>query len=72
MRTIVEIPDEAVEALTEICQKRHISRTEAVRQAVAIYIEQNATGKPNEAFGLWKSKRVDGRKYEDKLRGEWR
>jgi len=71
MRTIVDIPKEQLKALSKVCERRDISRAEAVRQALRSYIEQTRDADPNEVFGLWKDRHVDGLKYEDSIRGEW-
>lgn len=71
MRTIVDIPGEQLDALSRICERHNISRAEAVRQALSSYIEQTREADPDEVFGLWKTRHIDGRKYEDSIRGEW-
>jgi metal-responsive CopG/Arc/MetJ family transcriptional regulator len=70
MRTLVDIPDRQIEDLAVICESRHISRAELIRQAIAVYIEQN---KPSaaDAFGIWKNTNVDGLAYQEKMRSEW-
>lgn len=70
MRTLVDIPDRQVEELAMICDAKRVSRAEVIRQAIAVFIEQN---KPSvvDAFGIWKSKKVDGLAYQEKMRAEW-
>jgi len=53
-----------------ICDAKHVSRAEIIRQAISAYIEQN---KPSavDAFGIWKNKKVDGLAYQEKMRAEW-
>jgi hypothetical protein len=68
--TIVEIPAEQLDRLSEICRREKISRAEAIRRAIHIYTKQ-LTLRGREAFGLWKGRAKDGREYEDHLRGEW-
>lgn len=70
MRTLVDIPDRQIDDLTLICETKKMSRAEAIRQAIASYIEKNksVTG---EAFGLWKKNKVDGLAYQKKVRSEW-
>ncbi len=41
MRTIVDLPDEQVEALAELCEREKISRAEAIRRAVAAMLATN-------------------------------
>jgi hypothetical protein len=70
MRTLVDIPDRQIDELTLICETRKVSRAEAIRQAIAAYIEKNKPGAPT-AFGLWKDSAVDGLTYQEQVRSEW-
>ncbi len=70
MRTLVDLPEVELEQLTVLSKVRRVSRAELIRQAVAGYLEQNKTGL-EDSFGLWKTKGVDGVKYQERLRGEW-
>ena len=72
MRTIVDLPDEQLGALARLCEEQKISRAEAVRRAVGQLIKENATKRKDVGFGIWRHKRLDGRKYVEKLRTEWR
>ena len=40
MRTLIDVPDQQLKELGVICAARKLSRAEAVRQAVAAYIER--------------------------------
>lgn len=71
MRTIVDLPEDQLEALGEICAQKKVSRAAVIRQAVAGYIEQAHAGRGENAFGLWKRKKIHALKFEDKLRAEW-
>jgi len=70
MRTLVDIPDRQLADLAITCASKRISRAEAVRQAIATYIDQN---KPSslDAFGIWNGQQVDGLEYQEKMRAEW-
>ncbi len=81
MRALVDIPDHQLEDLNAICTARKLSRAEAVRQALAAFIEENRPSR-EAAFGLWKGQSVylpgeteplpeDGLAYQEKLRSEW-
>ena len=70
-----------MEELRVICASRKLSRAEAVRQALEMFIEQNRPAR-EEAFGLWKGKTIylpddseplpeDGLAYQERLRSEW-
>ena len=72
MRTIIELPDEQLEALDGICRRDGISRAEAIRQAVTLLMRQRAAGRDGVAFGIWSGKRkIDGLEYQQRLRREW-
>ena len=49
-----------------------MSRTEAVRRAVAAYLDAKQLTERDELFGLWRDRELDGLAYERTLRDEWR
>jgi metal-responsive CopG/Arc/MetJ family transcriptional regulator len=57
MRTLIDMPDNQIKELARICAARKLSRAEAVRQAVAAFIQQNSASR-DAAFGLWKGQSV--------------
>ena len=67
MRTVIDIPDEVLGALTEICRHQNISRAEAVRRALREMLAVSARGNRDKAFGAWKRK-IDSRAFVDTLR----
>jgi hypothetical protein len=71
MRTIVDLPPNQLDALDALCRREGISRAEAVRRAVAQHVRQARAAGPDPAFGLWRKARVDGLRYERRLRREW-
>jgi metal-responsive CopG/Arc/MetJ family transcriptional regulator len=72
MRTIVDLPKKAIDALAEVCRREKISRAEAIRRAVAVYLRQHRPPEvSDEAFGVWQGRAKDGREYEEKLREDW-
>ncbi len=71
MRTIVEIPEEQLAELAEICRREGISRAEAIRRAVGIYTRRQVGEGSRNAFGIWKKRAVDGLDFEDRVRSEW-
>lgn len=71
MRTIVDLPEEQVQALAELCDREQISRAEAVRRALSIMLNDEKLKKREDAFGGWQTKKVDSRKLVDGLREEW-
>ncbi len=69
MKAVIDIPRHQIEALSEVCQSFNISRAEAVRQAIALFVKEN---KPSsiDVFGTWDNKE-DGLTYQKKMREEW-
>jgi len=72
MRTIVDIPDDLLRAIDRLAEREDLSRAEAVRRAMAEYVARRAQSRPDAAFGIWKSRRVDALDYQDSLRDEWK
>ncbi|WP_334188694.1 ribbon-helix-helix protein, CopG family [Noviherbaspirillum sp.] len=70
MRTLIDIPDRQFDELTAICETKSLSQSEAIRQAIAAYIEKNKVNAVD-AFGLWKNRQVDGLDYQEQMRSEW-
>lgn len=71
MRTIIDIPQHILDEIDTLAKREKISRAEAVRRAMAEYLEKRAHHKPDAAFGIWKSRKIHPLAYEDALRGEW-
>ncbi len=71
MRTIIEIPKGTLETLKEICREEKISRAEAIRRAITLYLRGRAPKKAANVFGLWRGRAEEGLAYEDRLRAEW-
>ena len=72
MRTIIDLPDQQLEALGRISKRRKLSRAELIRQAVDRYLAEHSP-ELGAAFGLWKraGAREDGLAYQKRLRREW-
>lgn len=71
MRTIISLPEEQVRLLAEVCQGQGISRAEAVRRAVAKYLEEHRRRRREESFGMWRGREPDGLVLQRRLRAEW-
>lgn len=72
VRTIIDLPDDQLDALDGICRREAISRAEAVRRAVDLLVRDRAAGASHAAFGLWRgAKAFDALKYQERLRREW-
>ncbi len=71
MRTIIDLRDDQVAELDAVGAEERISRAEAVRQAVDIYIRERKRNAARKAFGAWQHKKLDGVEYTRELREEW-
>ena len=70
MRTIVDLPDGVVEALDRIRARRRVSRAALLREAVERFVDTEARGDRERAFGAW-GPGEDGLELQRRLRGEW-
>ncbi len=71
MRTIVDLPDEQIEALKRMGDSARVSRAELMRRAVDEYLAHHQSAPDDEAFGLWKKRKIDGVAYQEHTRAEW-
>jgi metal-responsive CopG/Arc/MetJ family transcriptional regulator len=69
MRTIVDLPEDQLNALAELCKAQRISRAEAVRRALADLLARQHRGARENTFGTWKKR--NSRKLVERLRREW-
>ncbi len=73
MKTLIDIPEQQINELKNLCQSQGLSRAEIIRRAISVYIEQHKS-QDADAFGLWKHKNPqtdDGLQYQKSLRDEW-
>lgn len=70
MRTLIDIPNDALVRLDSLAREEHRSRASMVREAIAEYLVNHESSSES-AFGLWGKRAVDGRVYQKKLRSEW-
>ena len=70
MKTLIDIPDRQIRSLSELCDKFSISRAEAVRRAIDLFVKNNEPSQVD-VFGSWKNKSDDGLTYQEQLRDEW-
>jgi hypothetical protein len=71
MRTLVDIPNSELEALSALSKAEGVSRAESIRRAIKAYVELNRPLAKHEGFGLWKDYDIDGDEYQRKIRAEW-
>jgi len=70
MRTIVDLPDPERAQLDTLCRQRGLSRAEAIRQALRLWLQQQKPGHA-QVFGLWRDRPADGVELQQALREEW-
>ena len=70
MKTLIDIPNNQIESLAVICDRFNISRSEAIRRSIDLFIIKN-NKKNIDVFGIWKDKNIDGLTYQNNLRDEW-
>ncbi|HEY1630908.1 MAG TPA: CopG family transcriptional regulator [Rhizomicrobium sp.] len=71
MKTLVDLPESQLKALTQIGEKRKLSRAAVIREAIETYLGTQPKAKKDDAFGLWGDRKIDGLEYQRKLRSEW-
>lgn len=76
MRTIIDLPEESIKALAELCKREGISRAEAIRRAVNAMLEKKPppTMSMREAAAAWRKFGLpfdDGLEYQRRIRAEW-
>lgn len=71
MRTIVDLPEEQIEALKRLSSQSKLSRAELMRRAVAEFLRQHQTEGAEDAFGIWRHRQQNALDYQSALREEW-
>ena len=71
MRTVIELPDEQLRQLADVCRREGVSRAEVIRRAVADYLDARQVRDGDDVFGLWRDRNLDGLQYERRRRREW-
>jgi Arc/MetJ-type ribon-helix-helix transcriptional regulator len=70
MRTIVDLPEPERDQLDALCRQRGLSRAEALRQALRLWLQQQ-TPDHRRVFGLWRDRPEGSLALQDSLRQEW-
>ena len=71
MRITINLADDQARRLAEVCRREGVSRAEAIRRAVADYLDARCPREREDVFGLWRNRRIDGLEYERRRRNEW-
>jgi metal-responsive CopG/Arc/MetJ family transcriptional regulator len=70
MRTIIDLPQEQLQQLAELCRRHALSPAEAVRRAIAMFLAEESQTQ-EDAFGLWEGRGAEGVGYQQLQRDEW-
>jgi Arc/MetJ-type ribon-helix-helix transcriptional regulator len=70
MRTIVDLPERERDQLDALCRQRGLSRAEAIRQALRLWLQQQ-TPSHAQVFGLWRDRPEGSLALQETLRQEW-
>ncbi|HSU03939.1 MAG TPA: CopG family transcriptional regulator [Acetobacteraceae bacterium] len=71
MRTLIDIPEPELQALSELAQRQGVSRAAVIREAVNTYLASRTQHRTADAFGLWGKAGPDGLDLQRQLRDEW-
>ena len=71
MRMTIELSEEQVRRLADVCRREGVSSAEVIRRAVADYLDARHVGYRQGAFGIWRDRHVDGLRFERRFRREW-
>jgi Arc/MetJ-type ribon-helix-helix transcriptional regulator len=70
LRTIVDLPEPERDQLDALCRQRGLSRAEALRQALRLWLQQQMPDH-RRVFGLWRDRPEGSLALQDSLRQEW-
>ena len=70
MRTIVDLPEAERAQLDALCRQRGLSRAEALRQALRLWLGFCCSSH-GEVFGLWRNRPAGSLELQEALRQEW-
>jgi hypothetical protein len=71
-RTLVGFSENDLAELDALSVLKQVPRAKLIRQAVGAYLEKiRPADSPDDAFGLWKDRKIDGLVHQKKLRDEW-
>ncbi len=69
MRTIIDLPEVDRERLDAHCRQRGVSRAQALREALALWLEHQQPDH-QQVFGLWRDRPGDALHQQEALRRE--
>lgn len=67
VRTIVDLPEGERDQLDALCFQRGISRAQALREALTLWLERERP-RHREVFGLWSDRELDGVALQRRIR----
>lgn len=71
MRTLVDLPEQQIDALAEIGRRERVSRAALVREAVDELIAKRRRSALDASFGILKGQIEDGLAFQERMRAEW-
>jgi predicted transcriptional regulator len=71
VRTLVDIHEPDLKELDRLASRERRSRAALVRQAISEYLDRRTPQALDDAYGLWGERKVDGLRYQEKVRSEW-
>lgn len=72
MRTTIEVPDEIIQSLDQVCESEGRSRAVIIREAITEYLCHKTAHRMKAAFGLWEYDPKDGLRCQKKLCSDWK
>lgn len=70
MRTLVDIPEQAVRRLDARARSEGVSRAALIREAIDRWLGPEEVLSINDVFGLWADYDIDGLEFQRELRAE--
>jgi predicted transcriptional regulator len=71
MRISIDLDETHLRALDRLATREQRSRAALAREAVAEYLDRRVPQTAGNAFGLWGELKIDGLRYQEKIRREW-
>lgn len=71
MRVLVDMNNAQIEALDALAKRVRQPRVTLIRAAIDDYLARHHRTQVKDGFGLWGKRQVDGRAYQEKMRGDW-
>jgi predicted transcriptional regulator len=70
-RILVDLPNDQIQDLVSLAEVQQRPRAAVIRDAIAVYLDDNKHRPAVDVFGLWEGRDMEGLKYQQELREEW-